>query len=226
MSSGQSVSVDGRTRRLTQRGIAARQKILDATITCIVRAGFTATTIEHVMAEAGLSRGSVLHQFPNRNVLMVAAAERAMRRVMETGRAMSAAIPDPFERLADYGRISWESHSQPEGLALTDILLAARWDKELWAGLQPVASEVEQEIHDEFIKLASEAGFADAEALVPHGWLLIASVRGLIIEYSVNQSRPMILAAIDRMMARHRRFCANLASQHSTPEGEQKKNSQ
>lgn len=210
-----SLPVDSRARRLTRRGADAREKILDATIKCIVRAGFTATTIEHVMAEAALSRGSVLHQFPNRVTLMVAAAERAMHRVMDAAREMSGAIDDPFERLADYARISWEAHSLPEGLALTDILLAARWDAELTAGLQPVAAQVEQDIHDEFIKLASEAGFADAEALIPHGWLLIASVRGLIIEHSINPSRPMILAAIDRMMERHRRFCDNFAARNA-----------
>ena len=93
-----------------------------------------------------------------------------------------------------------------------DILLAARWDAELHAGLQPIAGQVEQEIHDEFIKLASEAGFSDAEALVPHGWLLIASVRGLIIEHGVSQSRPMIIAAIERMKEGHRQFCANLSA--------------
>ena len=214
MTDALSLPLDGRARRLTRRGVDAREKILDATIKCIVRAGFTATTIEHVMAEAGLSRGSVLHQFPNRIALMVAAAERAMRRVMDSARMMAEAIDDPFERLSDYARISWETHSQPEGLALTDILLAARWDSELIAGLQPVASQVEQEIHDEFIKLASEAGFDDAEALVPHGWLLIASVRGLIIEHSLGYERPMIVAAIDRMMERHRRFCVNLAARN------------
>lgn len=197
---------------MTRRGIDTREKILDATIKCIVRIGFTATTIEHVMAEAGLSRGSVLHQFPNRVALMVAAAELTMRRVMDAARVMAEAIDDPFERLSDYARISWETHSRPEGLALTDILLAARWDRELLDGLQPITSKVEQEIHDEFIKLASEAGFSDAEALVPHGWLLIASVRGLIIEHSVNHSRPMIIAAIERMKERHRRFCANLVT--------------
>ena len=214
MNNNLSLPVDSRARRLTARGAEARERILDATIRCIVRSGFTATTIEHVMAEAGLSRGSVLHQFPNRVALMIATAERAMRRVMDSARVMAEAIEDPFERLSDYGRISWESHSAPEGLALTDILLAARWDAELIAGLQPVASQVEQEIHDEFIKLASEAGFDDAEALVPHGWLLIASVRGLIIEHSLGYERPMIVAAIDRMMERHRRFCVNLAARN------------
>ena len=54
--------------------------------------------------------------------------------------------------------------------------------------------------------------FSSAAAVVVFGWLLIASVRGLIIEHSINPSRPMILAAIDRMMERHRRFCDNFAA--------------
>mgnify|MGYP003383265061 CR=1 FL=1 len=204
--------VTARSRRLTKRGVDAREKILNATIKCIVRAGFTATTIEHVMAEAGLSRGSVLHQFPNRVALMVATAERAMLGVIEASHSMAMAIDDPLERLSDFARITWEALSRPEGLAMTDILLAARWDKELLDGLQPVATMVEQEIHHEFITLAREAGLTDTEALVPHGWLLIASVRGLIIEHGVNQSRPMIIAAIERMKEQHRRFCASLAA--------------
>ena len=218
MTSASSLQIDGRPRRLTRRGADTRDKILDATIRCIVRAGFTATTIEHVMAESALSRGSVLHQFPNRNALMVATAERAMQCVIASARAMAGAIDDPFERLSDYARISWESHSSPEGLALTDILSAARWDADLMAGLQPITSQVESDIHDEFIKLATDAGFSDAEMLVPHGWLLIASVRGLIIEHSLNPERPMILAAIDRLSERHRRFCNNLARSNALPE--------
>lgn len=202
----------GQPRRLTKRGVNAREKILDATIRCIVRAGFTGTTVEHVMAEAQLSRGSVLYQFPNRVTLMAATAELAMRRVMDAARKLAEEHKDPFERLSDYARISWEAHSLPEGLALTDILLAARWDRELLEALQPITSDVEQEIQEEFIRLAREAGFADPEAMVPHGWLLVASVRGLIIEHSINQSRPMIAGAIEGLNERHRRFCAGLAS--------------
>ncbi|MGJ3627383.1 TetR/AcrR family transcriptional regulator [Sphingomonas sp. MMS24-JH45] len=111
-------------RRLTEKGLATRNRILDATVACIVRSGFAATTIETVMAEAGLSRGSAPHQFPTRLDLAVATAERSMRRVMEAARERAEAIPDRFERLAGYAQIGWEMHSLPDGLALTDILQA------------------------------------------------------------------------------------------------------
>lgn len=194
-------------RRLTEKGIAARNRILDATVACIVRSGFAATTIETVMAEAGLSRGSVLHQFPTRLDLTIATAERSMRRVMEAARDRAATIDDPFERLAGYAQIVWDTHSQPDGLAVTDILQAARWDGDLLRGIQPVAAEIETEVEQELIALATAGGLADPAAMVARGWMLVATARGLIMEYGLNHDRRMILAAIEEMKSSHRRYC-------------------
>lgn len=199
-----------RPRKLTQRGADAREKIIAAMIACIVRSGFAATTVEHVMAEAGLSRGSVLHQFPTRLELAVASAEHAMREMMDAGRAYGSAVADPYERLVRYADNLWANHSHPNGLAVTDILLATRYDADLADALQPVTSDIELQIQDEFVKLADEAGLADPQAFVPYGWLLLASVRGLIIEHKVNPNRPMILEAIDVMKAQHREVCERL----------------
>lgn len=199
-----------RPRKLTRRGADVRNRIIGAMISCVVRSGFDATTVEHVMAEAGLSRGSVLHQFPTRLELTVATAETAMRAVMADAEGRSAAIADTFERLAQYPAIMWETHTADHGLALTDILLAARWDTELAHALLPVTSGIELQINQTLLTLASEAGLADPSAFVPHGWLLLASTRGLIIEYKLDAARPMILAAIQTMHDEHRRLCERL----------------
>ena len=114
------------TRRLTDKGAATRERILAATVERIVESGFAAMTIESVMAKAGLSRGSVLHQFPTRLDLAIATAQRTMRAVMDAARERANAIDDPFERLAGYAQIVWDTHSTPEGLALTDILNLSR----------------------------------------------------------------------------------------------------
>lgn len=202
-----------RPRKLTRRGADVRNRILGAMITCIVRSGFDATTVEHVMAEAGLSRGSVLHQFPTRLELTVATAEAAMRVVMADTEERAAAVADPFERLLHYPTIMWETHTDSHALALTDILLAARWNTELAQALLPVTSAIELQVSDEFLSLASAAGLPDPAAYVPHGWLLLASTRGLIIEYKLDPSRPMILEAIAMMKAEHQRLCERLRSE-------------
>lgn len=199
------------TRRLTRRGIDARHKIVTGMVACIGRMGFAATTVEHVMAETGLSRGSILHQFRNRIELAVATAEYTMEFAVAETRRRASAIPDPFDRIADYPRIMWETQSQIEGVALTDILLATRWDMELAAAIQPITERIESEVGRELTRLAGQAGFADPAAFVPHGWLLLASIRGLVVEFSFSRSRPMILAAAETMQREHRQLCERLA---------------
>lgn len=194
-------------RRLTDKGAATRERILAATVERIVESGFAAMTIESVMAKAGLSRGSVLHQFPTRLDLAVATAERTMHAVMESASDRASAIPDPFERLAGYAQIVWDAHSTSEGLALTDILNSARWDTELLAAIQPVAAKVEAEVAEELLELAAAGGLEQPEAMIARGWLLVSSARGLIIEHGLGNNRHIINAAIDEMKLSHRRYC-------------------
>ncbi|WP_199554721.1 TetR/AcrR family transcriptional regulator [Sandaracinobacteroides hominis] len=199
-----------RDRRLTRRGADTREKILQATITCIVRSGFSAMTVENVMAQARISRGSVLHQFPNRMSLAVETVARSLQAVMQEARLRAERIEDPFARLADYARIVWETHAMPAGLALTEILQAARWDAELAAAIRPFTIQSEEEIATELAEMARLAGFRDPQIMVARGWLLVASARGLIIESRLGYERPMISAAIEEMKQSHRRFCETM----------------
>ncbi len=198
-------------RKLTRRGLDAREKILKAMVTCIGRAGFSATTVEQVMAETGLSRGSVLHQFRNRIELAVATADYVMQWALRDSHTRMQRIADPYQRLAGYAEVMWETQSQPEGIALIEILLATRWDGELAEALHPITSWVEREVEIELRDLATNAGLPDPEAFVPQGWLLLASVRGLLIEFSMGTRRPMIVQAREAMFTKHRQLCANLA---------------
>lgn len=215
MNAGLNPTARRRPRKLTARGADVRNRIIAAMIACIVRSGFAATTVEHVMREAGLSRGSILHQFPTRLALAVASAEHAMREVMADAKARALAVQDPYERLASYADILWATHSQSYGLAVTDILLATRWDGELAQALLPVTGAVELAIHDELLLIAQEAGLRDPEGYVPYGWLLLASVRGLIIEHKLSPQRPMIIQAIAAMKDEHRRLCERLRGKNS-----------
>lgn len=206
----QTTVTTSRDRRLTRRGADTREKILQATVACIVRSGFAAMTVENVMAEAGISRGSVLHQFPNRVALAIETVARSMREVMDQAGVLAARIEDPFTRLADYAQIVWETHSMPEGLALTEILQAARWDEELATGIRPFTQKAEDEVAMQLVALAREAGFPDPQVMVARGWLLVASARGLIIESRLGYARPIIAEAVEEMKQSHRRFCETI----------------
>jgi AcrR family transcriptional regulator len=162
------------------------------------------------MVDAGLSRGSVLHQFPTRLQLTLGTAEFAMEEMLTSGAELGAQIEDPVERFCSYAEIVWQVHRMPCSIALTDILLASRWDEALATGLKALAENAEQRIDGRYTTLAKEAGVKDIEAVVLHGRLLNASVRGLTMELVFNPSRELTLAALATLKRDYRRFCEHL----------------
>lgn len=76
-----------------------RQKIVDATLTCIHRHGYQDTTVARICAEAGLSTGNIHYYFGGKQNLL----EEAMRSLLRTIRghmvASLDAAEDPVARL-------------------------------------------------------------------------------------------------------------------------------
>lgn len=197
-------------RRRSRRGEATRQRILTACVVCLNESGYAATSIEAVMNRTGVSRGSVLHQFPTRLDLMVAVSEMAMRRLMEDTQSRFEAMADPVRRYRHLSRIFWETQSLPEAIAVTELLLAARWDKELTASLKAVAETIEVEIDEDVRRFAMEAGVTDIDACLVHARSLILSLRGVTLELMFDPDRKAIHQALAHIHALHDEHCARV----------------
>src|SRR6478609_7641688 len=71
-----------------ERSRAMRQRLLDATVECLVERGFAGTSTTLVSERAGVSRGAQLHHFPTKNDLVLAAVEHlSEQRAAELQRA-------------------------------------------------------------------------------------------------------------------------------------------
>ena len=64
----------------TERTRAMRQRLLEATVECLVELGWSGTTTTVVSQRAGVSRGAQLHHFPSKQDLVVAAVEHLAER--------------------------------------------------------------------------------------------------------------------------------------------------
>ena len=62
-------------RPARERTADSRLLILDAAVACLVEDGYAGASTLAVQARAGVSRGRLLHHFPSRAELLVAAAE-------------------------------------------------------------------------------------------------------------------------------------------------------
>jgi AcrR family transcriptional regulator len=85
--------------RVSEAHLAARrQQILDAARICFLRNGFHTTSMQDVIAEAGLSVGAVYRYFKSKNDIVEAIAEQYASQVSEL---LAMLIDDPERSLAD-----------------------------------------------------------------------------------------------------------------------------
>lgn len=139
-------------RTQAQRREATRSKILDATVQSLVERGYAETTTAEVLALADVPRGTLLHHFPTKVDLLVAAVQYLSRRRLDVLAAEIAAVrttapagTDQFDTLID---IMWRHFSSPLFWAALELWTAARTDADLRAALVPVEKEMFGVLHE------------------------------------------------------------------------------
>ncbi|MGW4031873.1 TetR/AcrR family transcriptional regulator [Streptomyces sp. NPDC004838] len=128
------------TRRTQQqRREETRQRLLDATIECLVDYGFAGTTTQRVQERAGISRGALLHHFASKADLLTAATHHvAELRLAHLREEADAGKQTREEGLA----LLRTAMSGPYFLAGLELWLAARTDPHLKAALLPAERQV------------------------------------------------------------------------------------
>src|SRR5678809_275644 len=113
-------------RTQQQRREETRRALLDAAVQSLIEVGFARTTTLEVQRRAEVSRGALLHHFPSKAELLVAAiAHLAEMRAIEL-KQLSAELP--VERRSDGGGGGGGGKSgAPGASARTDAVLGLLW---------------------------------------------------------------------------------------------------
>ena len=130
-----------------------RQRLLEATVECLVENGWSGTSTTLVSDRAGVSRGAQLHHFPTKSALVLAAVEhlsevrgqelKAGATGLPTGRRRTRAV---LEMLADH-------FTSPVFTAALELWVAARTDEHLHEAVAPLEQRVGREIHRRTVEL-------------------------------------------------------------------------
>ncbi|GAA1292215.1 TetR/AcrR family transcriptional regulator [Pseudonocardia aurantiaca] len=186
-----SAPVPPRGRR-EERTATSRARILDAAVACLVESGYAGATTLRIQARAGVSRGRLLHHFPSRDQLLVAAsrhlATERLRRTGERVESLADSASDD-ERLERAVELLWETFSEPHFWAAVELWTAARTNDELRGALLPEEREVGAAVRaliPRFFgaELAAHPRFAEVRDL------LFTSMRGVGLAYAMEHRDP------------------------------------
>jgi AcrR family transcriptional regulator len=180
-------------RTRSKRTADSRLLILDAAVACLVEDGYAGASTLAVQARAGVSRGRLLHHFPSRAELLVAAAEHLSRTLLEDARRRAAALmadrPQGRERVDRAIDLMWATFQEPPFRAAMELWTAARTDPELRAALRVEERRLRAAIRG----VADEIWGPEVAAAPLYAELcelLFTSMRGVAIVYAFEDRPP------------------------------------
>jgi len=114
--------------------------LLDATVQALVDKGYTGATTQEVCRRASASRGTLLHHFPTRNAMLVAALDHVLHRVVEDFVEARRADRERAGPVTPHTLIPlmWEQWQGPALTAWLELAVAARTNPELGASMRKV----------------------------------------------------------------------------------------
>ena len=136
-----------------QRSRAMRQRLLEATIECLVEHGWSGTSTTVVSRRAGVSRGAQLHHFPTKTDLVVAAVEHMGARRSEQLFERAATLPHGRRRTRAVLDLLAEHFTSPLFVAALELWVAARTDDQLHRAVAPLEQRIGRDTHRQTVEL-------------------------------------------------------------------------
>ena len=136
-----------------EKSAMTRRAIIDAAIACLVERGYTQTTTALIAAEAGVSRGAMMHHFPSRFAVLRAVVDHLHETRLREYRELMEHIDEPDKQL-DRERIrksvvaTWDYVNMPSFVAYQELMAASRTDAELGA----LIADVEKDFESQFLR--------------------------------------------------------------------------
>lgn len=176
----------------TERTRAMRQRLLEATVDCLVELGWSGTTTTLVSQRAGVSRGAQLHHFPSKQDLVVAAVEHLTDRRREEMRAID--LPAEHRTRAVLEVLSGQFTS-PVFFAALELWVAARTDVDLREAVAPLERRIGRETHGWAVQLLDvDETAGDNRRLVQ---ATLDLLRGLGLAHSLSDDTARRSAVLD-----------------------------
>lgn len=171
------------------RSADTRRRLVDAAIACLSRYGYMATTVSLVAQKAKVSRGAMTHQFPAKTDLMVAVVQEVyVSDSIDYKRSVEESASNK-QWMRDLPSTMWEVISKPSGIAVMEIMLASRAERELADKLRSVQHDIDVHAHQWVVDQLESAGLKDRKDGEAIHRVFVSAVRGLALEGLFRRDR-------------------------------------
>ena len=178
-------------RTQQQRRDETRRALLDAAVDSLIDVGFARTTTLEVQRRADASRGALLHHFPSKAELLVAAvAHLADMRGAELKR-LAAELPEGRARTDAVLALLWQCFSGTFFQVAMELRTAARTDPEL----RPVLATAEKALRE---RIMAQARTLFGKDVAEHPGLERAL--DLTLQLMIGSAMSAVLHADDRRL--------------------------
>jgi len=137
-------------RTQQQRRDETRRALLDAAVESLIEVGFARTTTLEVQRRADVSRGALLHHFPSKAELLVAAVDHLAEMRARELKQLAGQLPDARDGRARTNAVLellWQCFSGTFFQVTMELRTAARTDPEL----RPVLVAAERALRDRIV---------------------------------------------------------------------------
>jgi AcrR family transcriptional regulator len=134
---------------MQERSRVTQQRLLDATVACLIDHGWAGTTTTLIAERAKVSRGAQLHHYPTKAALVLAAVTHLTERRAAEIRAEAETLRDqsPEGRVDRVVDLLAAAFTGPLFVAAIELWVAARTDPELRAALEPLEASIGRDMH-------------------------------------------------------------------------------
>lgn len=172
------------------RSRVTQQHVLDSAVEVLIELGYSGASTVRIQERAGVSRGRLLHQYPHRDALLVAAVQHIAEARVASAGSRDQWPADPGERIDAAVDTLWSMYQQGYFWAATELWLAARSNPHLAEALAPreqALGAVIRGVVDEMFgsDLAARPAYADIRDV------LNTSMRGVALAYAFDPRDPL-----------------------------------
>ncbi|EPZ14826.1 hypothetical protein M622_05055 [Thauera terpenica 58Eu] len=184
------------TRRTQEeRSAATREKVIQATIDCIVEEGLHNTTAARITARSGITWGAIAHQFGDKDSVLFAVVERngeIYRKLIDA--TLMEAGDTPEERIAALIDVTWKYINEPSSFAFNELVIQNR------ARNNPMIMGQQEDMSFRQMQSTWDKFFGEFE--IPQARLetvrnlTLATLQGLSLMRLISQRRPSFKSEI------------------------------